>query len=105
MANLAISTLTLTLPYSDYTDYVIDMSAVPGWDGTLRQLRFDPAGASGTFGMDYIAVLSSPTASAEGSSVTVASASLLAAASRPDITSRWRSYLPQMVGAIRLRRP
>ncbi len=39
---------------SDYTDYTLDMSDVPGWTGTLNQLRFDPAGASGSFSIDYI---------------------------------------------------
>ena len=46
------------VPNSDYIEYIIDMSAVPEWTGTLKQIRFDPAqGApSGSFSMDYIRI-------------------------------------------------
>jgi hypothetical protein len=33
-------------PYSDFTTYTIDMSTVPGWTGTLKQLRIDPSNAT-----------------------------------------------------------
>lgn len=32
-------------PYSDYVTYTIDMSTVPAWSGTLKQLRVDPSNA------------------------------------------------------------
>jgi len=47
-------------PNSDFTTYTIDMSAVPGWTGTLKQLRIDPCNAmpgtpvSGSFQIQYI---------------------------------------------------
>lgn len=44
---------------SDFTTYHIDMSGVAGWTGTLKQLRFDPAGGSpgtGTFQLDYVRI-------------------------------------------------
>lgn len=44
---------------ASYTDYLIDMSAVSGWTGTLKQLRIDPVdiGASnGSFSLDYITI-------------------------------------------------
>ncbi|NOU74400.1 hypothetical protein GC098_23890 [Paenibacillus sp. LMG 31458] len=46
-------------PKSDYKEYVVDMSTVAGWTGTLNQLRFDPVDnnvTSGTFGIDYITI-------------------------------------------------
>lgn len=46
-------------PNSDFTTYHIDMSAVAGWTGTLKQLRFDPAGGNpgtGTFQVDYMRI-------------------------------------------------
>lgn len=39
-----------------YTEYVFDMSNVPGWNGTLRRLRFDPTNAAGQFSIDYIRI-------------------------------------------------
>jgi RHS repeat-associated protein len=44
------------LPNSDYTVYTLDMTDVPGWTGTLNKLRFDPAGSSGSFSIDYIQI-------------------------------------------------
>ncbi len=45
---------------SEYTEYLFDMTAVTGWTGTLKQLRFDPVenkeGISGTFSIDYIGI-------------------------------------------------
>jgi hypothetical protein len=41
-----------------HTVYTVDMSTVPGWTGTLKQLRFDPASASGAFSIDYIRIKS-----------------------------------------------
>lgn len=52
-------TFAITASSSAYIEYSIDMSSVPGWSGTIRQLRFDPveAGATtGTFSIDYIKV-------------------------------------------------
>lgn len=40
---------------ADYTEYTIDMSSVPSWTGTLRQLRFDPPSGSAN-GPAYIQV-------------------------------------------------
>ncbi|MCD9021677.1 discoidin domain-containing protein [Cohnella silvisoli] len=40
-----------------YTEYIVDMSTVSGWTGTLKQLRIDPADdepSSGLFSIDYI---------------------------------------------------
>ncbi|MHB8854388.1 MAG: T9SS type A sorting domain-containing protein [Ignavibacteriaceae bacterium] len=42
---------------SGFTTYTIDMSTVPGWTGTLEQLRLDPCNGSpgtGSFQVDYI---------------------------------------------------
>ncbi|WP_256010343.1 hypothetical protein [Desertivirga xinjiangensis] len=47
-------------PYSDFTTYTIDMSTVPGWTGTLKQLRIDPSNATpgtpvnGYFQIQYV---------------------------------------------------
>lgn len=40
-----------------YHEYVVDMTGVPGWTGTLKQLRFHPVetgASSGAFSIDYI---------------------------------------------------
>ncbi len=49
---------------SKYTEYAIDMSDVPGWTGTLKQLRIDPNKdvSSGSFSIDYIKILTVQTA-------------------------------------------
>ncbi|MCQ6562970.1 discoidin domain-containing protein [Paenibacillus mendelii] len=47
---------TIIASDSGYTEYVIDMSTVPGWSGTLHQLRLDPANASGAFSISSIEV-------------------------------------------------
>jgi RHS repeat-associated protein len=46
---------------TNYTEYTIDMSGVPGWTGTLTQLRLDPNSGvtGGSFSIDYINVVSS----------------------------------------------
>ncbi len=51
-------TFTLTANDSRYTEYFIDMSEVPGWSGTLKQLRFDPNqdASSGSFSIDEITI-------------------------------------------------
>ncbi|MBM7568379.1 hypothetical protein [Paenibacillus sacheonensis] len=41
---------------SDYTVYDLNMSGNANWTGTIKQLRFDPANASGTIDVDYIKV-------------------------------------------------
>ncbi|MCD9021614.1 hypothetical protein [Cohnella silvisoli] len=43
-------------------EYVVDMSSVAGWTGTLKQLRFDPedGAGSGSFSLDYIRVTNTP---------------------------------------------
>lgn len=43
----------------NYTEYIIDMSGVSGWTGTLKQLRIDPNDAGvGAFSIDYIRITS-----------------------------------------------
>ncbi|MNQ98992.1 hypothetical protein D3C85_1147120 [compost metagenome] len=45
---------------ANYTEYIIDMSNVPGWTGTLKQLRFDPnTASSGSFSIDYMRISNS----------------------------------------------
>lgn len=47
------------LPNSDYTEYVIDMTSLATWTGTLNQFRIDPINGgptSGTFYVDYIRI-------------------------------------------------
>ncbi|MCD9020673.1 right-handed parallel beta-helix repeat-containing protein [Cohnella silvisoli] len=48
----------LTVNDPNYTVYTIDMSSVPGWTGTLSQLRIDPeqGASSGSFSIDYIRI-------------------------------------------------
>lgn len=43
---------------ANYTEYVVDMSAVPGWSGRLKQLRIDPGNGvgAGSFSIDYVSV-------------------------------------------------
>lgn len=45
---------------SNYTEYTINMSTVPAWNGTIRRLRFDPfdtgAVSGTTFNIDWIKV-------------------------------------------------
>ena len=45
-----------TSPNSDFTTYTFDMSTVPGWTGTITDLRLDPAEAAGTFAIDWIRI-------------------------------------------------
>jgi hypothetical protein len=49
--------------------YVVDMSTVPGWAGTLAQLRFDPTDDeitdTGTFVIDRIQLIGKPAAPAQ----------------------------------------
>lgn len=42
----------------NYTEYTIDMSDVPGWTGTLKQIRLDPqnGATSGTFSIDCVRI-------------------------------------------------
>jgi len=47
---------TITASDSGYTEYVFDFSAIGGWSGTIKQLRFDPVVAPGTVEVDYIRV-------------------------------------------------
>lgn len=50
-------------PYTDFTTYTIDMSAVAGWTGSLKQLRIDPSNAApgtpvnGYFQIQYVKVI------------------------------------------------
>lgn len=39
---------------SAYTVYDVDMSSNTHWTGTIKQIRFDPSGSSGTIEIDYI---------------------------------------------------
>lgn len=44
-------------PNSGYVDYILDMSTVPTWRGTIRKLRLDPGDPSisgGTYDIDFI---------------------------------------------------
>ncbi|HEX3043374.1 MAG TPA: FG-GAP-like repeat-containing protein [Bacillota bacterium] len=43
----------------NYTEYTVDMSDVPGWNGTLYQLRMDPSTSvtSGSFSVEYINIV------------------------------------------------
>jgi len=47
----------------DYTDYVVDMSTIPSWNGTLTQMRIDPPSNvnSGSFSIDLIEIFSGET--------------------------------------------
>jgi len=51
---------TIAANNSYYANYIIDMSTVAGWSGTIRRIRIDPldpAGGSGqTVNIDYIAI-------------------------------------------------
>lgn len=47
---------TATVNDPKHTTYTVDMSAMPGWTGTLKQLHFDPAAAGGEFSIDYIRI-------------------------------------------------
>ena len=46
-----------------YTDYVVDMSTIPSWNGTLTQMRIDPPSNvnSGSFSIDLIEIFSGET--------------------------------------------
>ncbi|MGG1516284.1 hypothetical protein ABE504_12770 [Paenibacillus oryzisoli] len=45
---------------ANYTEYILDMSNVPGWTGILKQIRLDPNSASsGSFSIDYIRISNS----------------------------------------------
>jgi hypothetical protein len=37
--------------------YVLDMSTITGWNGTITQLRLDPTETTGSFAIDYIRIL------------------------------------------------
>jgi len=39
-----------------FTEYIFDMSTNANWTGTIKQLRFDPGGASGTYEIEHIRV-------------------------------------------------
>ena len=45
-----------TLPNSDFATYTFDMSTVPGWTGTVTELRLDPAEAAGSVAIDWIRI-------------------------------------------------
>ena len=53
---------TITASDSDYKEYLFDFSAVGGWTGTIKQLRWDPVAAAGTVNVDYIRISDSVTA-------------------------------------------
>ncbi len=46
-----------------YRDYVVDMSTVPSWKGTLMQIRVDPTTnvTSGSFSIDFVEIFSGET--------------------------------------------
>ncbi|MBM7561385.1 Ig-like domain-containing protein [Fusibacter tunisiensis] len=46
------------VPNSDFTDYIIYMGSNSKWEGTLKQLRIDPAvNSNGSFEIDFIRIL------------------------------------------------
>ncbi len=45
-----------TVPNSDYTEYVADMTSSSGWTGTIKQIRLDYTDVSGTANIDFIKV-------------------------------------------------
>lgn len=47
------------VPNSDYLEYTVDLSDLPSWNGTLRQLRIDPSVgvSSGSFEIDEILII------------------------------------------------
>ncbi|MFD0715795.1 hypothetical protein [Paenibacillus sp. GCM10027626] len=47
---------TIAPNMTDYAEYVVDMGTVSGWNGTIKQLRFDPFETSGSMNIDYIAL-------------------------------------------------
>lgn len=60
LKSFSVSTLD-----QDYTEYVVDMSTVPAWDGTIKQIRIDPpdqSATSGTGSIDYIMFSAHPNA-------------------------------------------
>jgi len=50
-----------TIPNSDFTEYIVDMSALSTWTGTLERIRIDPtiSVTNGDFNVDFIAINSS----------------------------------------------
>lgn len=59
-----VVTLDVSTYDTEMADYVIDLSATPGWRGTVRQLRFDPASGvtAGSVEVDGLALSNSPQA-------------------------------------------
>jgi hypothetical protein len=51
-------TFTMTAGDDNYQTYLIDMSTVAGWTGTLKQLRLDPVGdtSTGTFRIGFVRI-------------------------------------------------
>jgi len=52
---------TSTVPVNangEYAEYIIDVSGIGNWTGTVTGLRFDPMNAPGNFYIDYIQLLS-----------------------------------------------
>ena len=45
---------------SKQREYVVDLSGVGTWSGTIRQIRFDPPGSSGVVELDYIKIEKGP---------------------------------------------
>jgi len=61
---------TLVANDTGFTEYIIDMSGNPKWDGTLKQLRADPSQGvnNGIFFIDYINIQNKPTGVREDNS-------------------------------------
>ncbi|NBC72777.1 hypothetical protein GT003_27655 [Paenibacillus sacheonensis] len=70
---------------SGYTVYDVDMSGVSGWSGTIKQLRLDIVGNSGTVDVDYVKM----GGSGGGGSVPSAPTGLSAAAGNAQVTLSW----------------
>lgn len=45
---------TTTRNDTDFKEYIIDLTNNSNWTGTLKQIRFDPPGSSGSVSIDYI---------------------------------------------------
>jgi hypothetical protein len=56
-----VATLGVSTFDTEMAEYVLDLSTVPGWRGTIRQLRFDPAASvtTGTMEVDGLVISNS----------------------------------------------
>jgi len=45
------------IPDGQFHTYVLDMSTIAGWKGTIKELRLDPGDTPATFDIDYIRIM------------------------------------------------